>query len=220
MTEQPKKSQEGEQGIDMTELAKAIAKLNNQAPPSGPVIVPAWTFLTSAQIEKEKAEASAALAKEAENAEPGDQMRDGTFYLGRFTSADGTEKHWFAAAEDAKDASSVRLCLTFNGAAKFAKNSEAHGYNDWTVPFGHNDIPGEPDILGAIFNNKARIGKEEINGFDETGAFPAGWYWSSSFNPYSNDCMNAQQFSERGIQKNSAYKSDGLSLRLVRCVNV
>ncbi len=193
-----------EEVIDMTELAAAIAELGGEAPPSGRVTVPESMFPFSARI------------KEAANAKPGDQMKDGTFYLGCFTSPDGTEKHWFAAAEDAKDGSGQRLCLPFNEAAQFSEESEAHGYNDWIMPPGFFDNNGEPDILNAIFNNKAKIAKEEINGFDGIGSSPAGWYWSSS-RGISDDIVRGLRFLDGN--KANGDKTDRHPFRLVRCMN-
>jgi hypothetical protein len=142
------------------------------------------------------------------NATPGEEMPDGTYYLGRFKGKDGTEKDWFAAAGDEKDEKGKRLSLTFKQAAERARNSKAHGHDDWMVPTGWNDREGEPDILNAIFNNKAKIA-----GLDVTGSDPSGWYRSSS--PRSGgDYARVQRLSD-GIQ-DFDIKSFGLSVRLVR----
>ncbi len=208
------KTQE-KQGTDITELMAAIAMLNNDAPPSNPVIVPNSIFPVSEQIKREEAEAAAAII---ENAKPGDQMPDGTFYLGRFTSKDGTVKDWFAAAEDARDATGQKLLLSFNGAAKFAKESKAHDHNDWVVPTGSGDCEEEPDILGEVFNNKDRIGKEEIHKFNDIGTGFDSYYWSSSASNFGQGYARMQRFSD-GIQGND-FGISCFSVRLVRSVAV
>jgi len=64
----------------------------------------------------------------------------------------------------------VTVCLVANDDAKeYAALLDAHGHQDWRVP-----TKGEP---GVLFNNHAAIG-----GFDVTGSFPAGWYWSTHAN--------------------------------------
>ncbi len=195
----------------MTEVAAAIARLNNSEPPSGPVIVPASTFPFSAQIKKQEAEAAAAAI--VENVKPGDQMPDGTFYLGRFTSKDGTVKDWFSAAEDIQDNSGQRAALDFNQAAAYAKKSKAHDYNDWVLPPAHYDANGEPDILETIFNSKAKI-----PGFSQGGFFPSTLYWSSSFNTIQNPYAKAQNFCDG--EQTYILKKDSLYVRLVRSVTV
>jgi hypothetical protein len=149
---------------------------------------------------------AAAKPSELEALEAGQKMADGTFYLGRFASKDGTQKDWFAAAEDAKDGKGKRLSLNFNKAAEYAKDSKAHGHDDWMLPSGYKDSK-EPDILNAVFNNKAKIGI-----FDETGSSPDGWYWSST--PYYVDNARCQRLSD-GNQNNDD-RNYGLSVRLVR----
>lgn len=142
--------------------------------------------------------------------EPGQEMEDGTFYLGRFKNKDGTEKDWFAAADDARSSSGQRLALKFKQAADHACFSKAHGRFDWKIPPGHEDDSGEPDILNEIFNNKAKIG-----GFNENKGELASFYWTSTpQKPYFRRCQN---FGD-GVQSRSS--GWGLSLRLVRSVPV
>jgi hypothetical protein len=140
--------------------------------------------------------------------EAGQKMEDGTYYLGRFTSKDGKAKDYFAAAEDAQDKNGKRLELNFNDAAAYAKASQAHGHDDWMVPTGWGDFNGEPDILNAIFNNKAKI-----SGLDVTGSDLSGYYRSSS--SYDHDYYTKFQRLSDGFQYHGN-KSDGLSVRLVR----
>jgi uncharacterized protein DUF1566 len=88
----------------------------------------------------------------------GCRMPDGTIYAG--TSPD-TGNAMYAAPADAP------LSHTFDEAQKYAKDLDAHGHRDWRVP-----SRGE---LNMLFNNRAAIG-----GFDVSGSFPAGRYWSAS----------------------------------------
>lgn len=63
------------------------------------------------------------------------------------------------------------------------------------------------DELNVLYTNRATIG-----GFNLSGSFPAGWYWSSSENHFN--AARIQRFSD-GNQSTS-YKSNGLSVRCVR----
>jgi hypothetical protein len=160
-------------GVDMTEVAAAMALLRGKKPPSGRVVVPASVFPFSEQIKKDEAKA-AAFAEEVENAMCGDQMSDGTFYLGIFIDKDGEEKNWFVAAEDAKDGNGERLMLDFNEAAQYAKDLTAHGHNDWMVPPTYDDPDGADDILKEMYDNPDE-------GFEDRDDI--AWYWSSSADP-------------------------------------
>ncbi len=179
--------------IDMTELAVAIAMLNDEEPPSGAVSAPASLFPFSEQIKREEAEAA---EKEA-HTEVGQEMKDGTFYLGRFKGENGIVKDWFAAAEDVKDETGRKLLLDFNEAAVHADASTIHDHNDWIVPPGIEHPDGEPDILNEIFNNRAKIG-----GFTEvvdSGGL-AGMYWSSSSRFGDGDYVGMLQQFDDGYQ--------------------
>jgi len=93
-------------------------------------------------------------------AEPkiGDKMPDGTVYAG--ISPD-TNQPMYTTPADAP------LTMKFNKAQKYAAKLDAHGHQDWRVPTKAE--------LNVLFNNRAAIG-----GFNATGSYPAGWYWSSS----------------------------------------
>jgi hypothetical protein len=130
------------------------------------------------------------LEAEAPGPKIGDRMPDGTIYAG--ISPDSGKAIYAAAADGA-------LIMTFEKAAMYAKDMDAHGHKDWRVP-----TKGE---LNVLFNNRTAIG-----GFNVTGSGPAGWYWSSSRN-LSNDAW-AQRFSD-GTQYTSL-RHDNSSLRLVR----
>jgi Protein of unknown function (DUF1566) len=88
----------------------------------------------------------------------GTKMPDGTIYSG--ISPD-TGKPFYAMPVDAPQP------VKWEAARNYAKDLDAHGYKDWRLP-----SKGE---LGVLFNNRAAIG-----GFNVTGAYPAGWYWSAS----------------------------------------
>jgi len=139
----------------------------------------------------EAAKPKAANANEAP-AEPkvGDKMPDGTIYAG--ISPD-TSKPMYATSGDASS-----LTMKFNEAQKYAAQLEAHGLKDWRVPTKAE--------LNVLFNNRAAIG-----GFDVTGSYPAGWYWSAS----SDDTWNA--WDQRFSDGNQAYNFK-VNLSAVRCV--
>ncbi len=163
-------------------------------------------------------EVAAAPAEEAKPVlETGQKMKDGTIYIGRFKSADGTERDWFAAAKDARKGffkRGKRLALSFNDAVyKYARKSKAHGHRDWMLPPGDDDINGAPDILNAMFENKDKIG-----GFDETGSNYAGWYWSSSSFVHNGAYGTDQRFSDG--KKHQHFVHEKLSVRFVRSVPV
>jgi uncharacterized protein DUF1566 len=120
----------------------------------------------------------------------GDKMYDGTIYAG--VSPD-TGKPMYATPADA------RLAMTSGEAKKYAAKLRAHGHRDWRLP-----TQGE---LGTLFNNCAAIG-----GFDASGLYPAGWYWSSSL--IGRWHAWAQRFSD-GYQ-NYGNKVSHTSVRCVR----
>jgi hypothetical protein len=88
----------------------------------------------------------------------GDKMEDGTVYAG--ISPD-TGKAMYATPADAP------LTYTFNQARKYAQHLDAYGHKDWRAPTKAE--------LNVLFRNRAAIG-----GFDISGSYPSGWYWSSS----------------------------------------
>jgi hypothetical protein len=85
-----------------------------------------------------------------------------------------------------------------------ANNLEAHGHHDFRVP--------SLSELSVLWENRD---KGKLKGtFNETGSYPAGWYWSSS--PYDDDFLDAwaQRFSD-GNQAHD-YRYHVSSLRCVR----
>ncbi len=192
--------------VDMTELAAAIAKLNDEEPPSGTVFVPASTFPVSEQIKREAEEAA---AKRAARPDVGQKTAEG-IYIGCFKGNDGEEKDWFAAPADVRTGNS--LILDFNEAARFAQGSRDLGHDDWIVPPGWDDRDGRPDILAALFNSKSTKAFEGT--FNETGPGYVGWYWSSSSTGSIDVSANIKRFSD-GAQLNGI-KSTRQALRLVR----
>ena len=139
--------------------------------------------------------------------EVGQLTRDG-IYIGRFAGKDGVEKDYFADPRDAQDSNGKRLALDFNEAAEYAKKSNTLGFTDWVVPTGVNDRNGAPDILGALFNNRAKIG-----GFTETG-----FYRSSSVYGFRDGSARTQNF--KNGSKIGGFKAGGEFVRLVRSVPV
>jgi len=143
------------------------------------------------EVTGEAAKPKAANANEAP-AEPkvGDKMPDGTIFAG--ISPD-TNKPMYATPADAS------LTMTFNDAQKYAAQLDAHGHKDWHVPTKAE--------LNVLFNNRAAIG-----GFNVTGSYPAGWYWSAS----SSTGWHAwdQRFSDGG--QDYVTKDDHSAIRCVR----
>ncbi|MFN3700407.1 MAG: hypothetical protein ACK4VI_02665 [Alphaproteobacteria bacterium] len=87
--------------------------------------------------------------------------------------------------------------------------AEAHGHADWYLP--------ALDELNVLYVNLARDGGADITpgnsfGFNRTGLFPAGWYWSSS--ERTNSIARSQRFSD-GLQLNSN-KDNEVAIRCVR----
>jgi hypothetical protein len=97
-------------------------------------------------------------------------------------------------------------------AAVLCEELTAHGHSDWYLP-AHDELdvlydnlvdqngdntPGGP--LGSTF------------GFNTSGSYPAGYYWSSSES--HNSYARFQRFSDGGQGLN--FKNDGLSVRCVR----
>ena len=97
------------------------------------------------------------------------------------------------------------LTYTFNGAKEYAAKLDAEDLDatgqrrDWHVP--------SKAELNVLFNNRAAIG-----GFNVSGSYPAGWYWSAS-QDYPWDA-SVQRFSD-GAQSYDG-KGDHLSVRCVR----
>jgi uncharacterized protein (DUF2345 family) len=123
--------------------------------------------------------------------EIGDEMEDGTILAGYYQG-----KPLYATPKDAP------ATYTFNEAAKYAKNLDAHGHHDFHAP--------SQDELTVLYENR---NKGRLKGtFNETGSHPAGWYWSSS--PRSFDTAWTQRFSD-GNQCNH-FRNYVSSLRCVR----
>jgi hypothetical protein len=63
------------------------------------------------------------------------------------------------------------LTMKWKQAMKYAANFEGHGHPKDTFR-----VPTQSELI-VLFESRARIG-----GFNESGAYPAGWYWSSKGN--------------------------------------
>jgi hypothetical protein len=92
------------------------------------------------------------------------------------------------------------LTMKWERARKYAAKLEAHGHKDWRLP-----SKAELDLL---FNNRAAIG-----GFDTSGSYPAGHYWSSAEDSKYDAWL--QRFSD-GQWYYHDTKHLGLSVRCVR----
>lgn len=87
-------------------------------------------------------------------------------------------------------------------AAEYCDGLSAHGYDDWYLP--------AQDELNVLYTNR---NTGDLNGtFNESGSYPAGWYWSSS--EYSSNFARFEYFNDgtQGIDN----KNGGLAVRCVR----
>jgi hypothetical protein len=120
------------------------------------------------------------------------QTLGGGIYAGQ---SPDTSRPMFTTPKDAP------LTYTFHQANSACNNLDAHGRQDWRVPTKAE--------LNVLFRNRAAIG-----GFDTTGSYPAGWYWSSSHYDLSDDGAWTQRFSD-GYQ-DYLIRHDASALRCVR----
>jgi len=125
----------------------------------------------------------------------GDVMKDGTIFAG--ISPD-THKAMYATPADAP------RVYNFYEADEYANNLCAHGHRDWRVPTA--------DELNTLYENR---NEGALKGtLNETGLFPAGWYWSSSPSHHLHNGAWAQRFSNGDQDTN--YEDHDSSLRCVR----
>jgi hypothetical protein len=117
-------------------------------------------------------------------------LPDGTVYAG--LSPD-TGRAMYTTPADAP------LTMKWRDAMKHAAKLGAHGHKDWRLPSRAE--------LNVLFNNRAAIG-----GFDTSGSFPTGHYWSSA---ELNGLAWNQRFSD-GVRYDDYHKYYGLSVRCVR----
>ena len=117
--------------------------------------------------------------------EPGERLADGTIYAGSglYTTPADMPGH-----------------TNWSEAMNYCDNLVANGHNDWRLQISEE--------LNVIFTNHAAIG-----GFDLSGSFPSGWYWSSS--EFSNLSARSQRFSD-GDQGSFSMVNNGFAVRCVR----
>ncbi len=182
--------------IDMTEVAAAIARLNNREPPPDRVTVPASTFPFSEKIKKEEAEAAAAAAaKEAATPKIGDTDEDGWKYAG---VSPMTGQPLYVAPQDSG-------VMKWKNAINAVQNLKKQG-----KPGVH--VPSEEELT-QMFNYEAALG-----GFKKAKN-PAGYYWSSSpdFSPGAEFfAWMATKCFDDGENAYGHTKKDKRSVRLVR----
>jgi hypothetical protein len=121
---------------------------------------------------------------------------------GQFTWNNGTGNYTVTGATSTSDGlanTNTLVALADAGAPYNAANACRSLGADWYLP-----SQGE---LNVLYTNRAAIG-----GFNLSGSFPAGRYWSSSES--TNGYARAQRFSD-GTQGFNV-KNDGLSVRCVR----
>lgn len=125
--------------------------------------------------------------------EPGERMPDGTVYVG-YSPDSG--RPMYAMPGDAPQ------LMKWSEAASYAAGVNAHGYKDWHVP--------TPEELNDLYENRHRGALKDT--FNESGAFPAGWYWSSREH---NDLTAFQQNFAAG-RSDWNFKDSRCAVRLVR----
>ncbi|GAA5070222.1 hypothetical protein GCM10023209_12730 [Roseibacterium beibuensis] len=134
---------------------------------------------------------------------------DGTFNYTNLSMADCTnEPPGFAATCQTGEANTAFLVGATGepdypfAAAEYCDGLTAHGYSDWYLP--------AQDELDVLYTNK---NTGDLNGtFNETGSFPAGYYWSSSESTDFNG--RAQRISDGNYDDMD--KNEGLAVRCVR----
>jgi hypothetical protein len=125
----------------------------------------------------------------------GDMMPDDTIYAG--ISPD-THKPLYTTRADAPGT------YSWEETDGYCRALEASGYRDWKVP--------TKDELNLLYKNR---GKGALKGtFNETGSYPAGWYWSST--PGKVCSGWAQNFSTDTQLNFCGVKTFAASLRCVR----
>ncbi|MFZ9684855.1 MAG: hypothetical protein ACO3BE_05635, partial [Gemmobacter sp.] len=153
-------------------------------------------------------------------ASPGARCADGSIYAGtsgghrlyttaadqgQFTWHNGTSNWTETGATSTSDGlanTNTLVALADAGAPyKAAHACRALG-SEWYLP--------SRDELNVLYVNRVAIG-----GFDLSGSFPAGWYWSSS--EYYHVYARTQRFSDGN--PNHTLRTDGLSIRCVRRAN-
>lgn len=124
----------------------------------------------------------------------GGQVADGAVYAG---ISPETHKPLYPTPADAPGV------YTYDQARKYCRELQAFGHKDWHAPARRE--------LNVLWENR---NKGKLAGtFNETGLYPAGWYWTSL--PYFGyDAGWAQRFSD-GLQDDLGRFNDS-SLRYVR----
>jgi hypothetical protein len=126
-----------------------------------------------------------ATATVATNPKAGDRLADGTIFAGNGLST---------TPADAPDR------YTWGQGKHYCEDLVTNGHEDWHLP--------SKAELSVLFKNRAVIG-----GFDTSGSFPAGYYWSSSESDFYYAWL--QRFSD-GLQTINLKPSTGLRVRCVR----
>lgn len=127
--------------------------------------------------------------------EPGDKMEDGTIYAG--ISPD-TGEALYVMPQDSPGT------LKWKAAMKYAAGLDAAGLIDWRLPTKAE--------LNVLYENRD---KGALKGtFNETGSYPAGWYWSSTEPSLLRGPAWPQRFSDGCSVWHS--KGNDFSVRAVR----
>jgi Protein of unknown function (DUF1566) len=95
--------------------------------------------------------------------------------------------------------------MPWKSATEYAAGLEAFGHKDWRLP--------TTSELQVLFQNRAAIG-----GLNQSGSYPAGWYWSATESRVFADYAWVQRFSDG--TRDWGRKSLQSSVRLVRSCNI
>lgn len=120
----------------------------------------------------------------------GSEMPDGSLYAGISPT---TGQPFYTTSAGAPEP------MKWAQAQYYASHLDLHGHRDWRVP-----TTGE---LNQLYKNRNSIG-----GFNKTGDYPEGWYWSSS----AGGPLHAQVQRFNDGEQIYDFKDDPASLRCVR----
>ncbi len=124
--------------------------------------------------EEERAQA---FAKAMAHAKIGDVMPDGTVYAGISLPMNA---HLFVTPQDAA------VAMQFNEAAKYTRELDAHGHQDWRLP--------TIEELQLLFRNNQ---KGALKGtFNTTGRNGSFWYWSGTLMGAHGNIIRVARFSD------------------------
>ncbi len=166
-------------------------------------------FPITSEIKKEAEEKKKRDTERYLNPVIGEEMPDGTIFLGSFN-----DKDWYVTGQDAKDSNGNNLLLAFNKASSYAKKLDIHGHNDWQLPPG-GDEPNEPSLIREMFKHR-HTGKFKGTYKEEKGR--NCWYTSST--RHSADDMYRYIYQRRFDEEQGCWyiNTNPTNIRCIRAV--